>query len=168
MPLWLLSLPWKWIALGLAVAGVLLYVHHDGAVRERAKWEAVIAVQKIDAANLLASETAKVLAKERANAELNATLEKERTDADAKNIVASANLHDAMDKWMRLHPGCRPNSGSAPSPNTGASGAVEPAARGTEELPAGSGALIQSVTAAADTLAAYGRECHAFVTTLGR
>ena len=51
MPLALLAnLPWKWILLALAIAGVLFAVHHDGAVRERAKWERAIAAQKQEAA----------------------------------------------------------------------------------------------------------------------
>lgn len=162
---------WRWLApAGIAVIlGLLLGVARvEVASLKEAAAKTALAVeqQKTEANKLLADETAKVLARERANTELNATLEKERADAQAQHVADNANLRDAMATWMRAHPGCRTNGGSAPSQDPGAGKPEATPALSTELLPVGSGKFIQRCSAAADELAAYARECHAFVTTL--
>lgn len=162
---------WKWL-IG-AAASVLLALYVGVQKVEIASLKAsaartalAIEQQKTDAANLLAAETAKVLAQERANAELNATLEKERADAQAQHVADNANLRDAMQRWVRAHPAGGGCSRSPASADTGAAGAALAPAISTELLPSGSGAFIQRCSAAADELAAYAKECHAFVSSL--
>ena len=112
--------------------------------------------------------TAKVLAAERANAELNATIEKERDNAAHIAAADAVSLRDARAQWVRTHPGCRPSRSGTNSADNGAAGPADTAAGSdaTEVLPKGSGDFISTVAAAADALAGYARECHAFVTTL--
>ena len=162
------GLPSPWLILGgvlaflgAAIAGYTYGLHHQAAIDM-----AAIEHQKAEAAQTLASETVKVLAKERENAELNATLEKERADHETQIAIAGADLDSRMSQWMRAHPGCRSGGGSTPSQAGSASGPALPPAISTELLPSGSGAFIQRCSAAADELSAYARECHAFVTTL--
>lgn len=149
------------VALALTLGGYFYGIHHQSVIDRLA-----IADQKAEAAQMLATETAKVLDKERENAALNAQLEKERADAQAQHVADNTNLRDAMATWMRTHPGCRQSSSGPAGQGAGAAVAPDAAAGSVEQLPAGSGAFIQRAAAAADTVSAYARECHAFVTSL--
>lgn len=102
MPLALLAnLPWKWIGIAIAVAGLLFFVHHDGAVRERAKWEAAIAVQKQEAAQLLAaSEVARRAAEDQWAASQRAANDRFQND-QAAIAAAGSKYHGIVAQLMR-------------------------------------------------------------------
>lgn len=162
---------WKWLlgATAAALFGIyagVLKIEVSSLKAAAAKTALAIEKQKTEAATLLADETTKVLARERENAALNATLEKERADAQAQHVADNANLRDAMATWVRQYPAggaCRS------SPNGADRSPAKPsdvAGIGVEQLPAGSGAFISRAAAAADELAAYARECHGFVSSL--
>ena len=138
--------PGRWM-LYLALAGaVALWVRHEysrvdaaGYTRAAAVYQAAIDKAKREAAATLASETAKVLASERALAALKNTLES--NDAQhAKTIATQSARLRAMSRaaggpGLRdpfASAGCGPGRGgaAAPAPATAASGAADPAPAG--------------------------------------
>lgn len=166
-----LALNWKWLlpTVGAAVLAVLLGIKTleiADLKTAAAKTALRIEEQKTEAANTLASETAKVLAKERQIADLTAQLEKDRADAAVKDAAAAADLSDAMRVWQRAHPGCGSGRDRADGANSGPARPVDAAAERVEVVPVGSSSLISRCTADHDELARYSRECHAFVVTL--
>ncbi len=131
MPLALLaSLPWKYICIALAVAGLVFGIWHAGVTHERAKWEKAIAAQKAEAKAMLDSETAKVQSLEAAAATLNTTLEKAHADEAVSIAAADRSLTDARARWMREHPGCRGGGQAANGALGGAGDAANHSAGG--------------------------------------
>ena len=163
----LLLANWKWgVIAGLVALLGFARLEIADLKADAAKTALAIEAQKTEAANLLAAETAKVLERERANAALNAQLEKDRADAAAKDAAAAANLADTQRVWQRAHPGCRAGSADANGANSGPGRPVDAAPERVEILPVGSHGFIQRCSADHDALAGYARECRAFVGTL--
>ena len=148
--------------LAAAVGGYEFGLHHQAAIDN-----AAIAEQKAEAATLLASETTKAAAKERENAELNATLEKVRTDADAKTAAADASVADAM-RALRLRQqagrrsGCQNPGGPPASPG----GPADAAPGSDDRLSSALDADHRECARQANFLAAWVRECHAKINSM--
>ncbi len=128
------ALPWKWIGIGLAVAGLLLAVHHDGAVREGRKWQALITAERAAADKAAADFAAKSAAKDAANAELSRDLEATRAKAIADADASSAAFDERLRNVRKARSGCvpaaAPNPGIPAQPATGGDGGrggVDPA-----------------------------------------
>lgn len=170
IPLFILQ-NWKWLlgAVVSVVLGVIVGIQKIEIAElntAAAKTALKIETQKTEATNTLATETSKILARERQIAELTAQLEKTRADEKAKDLAAAASLADAQRLWKQAHPGCRPSSPPANGESPSAAGAADAAHERIEILPVGSHSFISRCAADHDELAGYARECNKFVLTL--
>ena len=136
-------LPWRWLAAaGLAVALSFAYFawrDHQrdiGSDRERAKWEQAIAMQKAEAASLLAAEKDKTAIAERTLAEFKNRQEIE--DAQNRTTISTLErrLRDAAGPAGRLRD---PNAAGCGSSGGGAAGEASSGAsdRAADAAPAG-------------------------------
>lgn len=144
--------------MGAAIGGYTYGLHHQALVDQHA-----IDAQKVEAANLLASETAKVRDLEAKAAQINSDLETTHAADMVKLADADGRVRDAVARWVRDQAKCRAGRpGTLPGSATAAV-APDPAAGSGDQL-AGS---LADIARAGNVLAAYARECNAFAITLG-
>jgi len=93
---------------GTAIAGVFAALgglyglgRHQGALSERAAWQAIVAEQKTQAAKMIADRVAENTLKEAESASLNAKLAQEVTDAHAETASALDRYNRAIADRMR-------------------------------------------------------------------
>ena len=159
---------------GMAIAGVLAalgglygYGHHQGALSERAHWEAAIAEQKAQAAQLIADRVAENNALEAKSEALNAKLEQDHAAATQEIDAAHADYDRAVADRLRIQ---RSRPSSCPA---GASEAPNPGSGQSLESP---GIFISQRTltdlgnlaAGADELVATMKACQVWAATVGR
>lgn len=143
--------------LGVAFGGAV------GVIATARHFEAAIDTQKIEAANLLATETNKVLQAERKQKELSNALETQHNAAkeqiqteQAANRRLASELGGLRDKGRRKSSNCAmPGTGST------AGGAVE----GTDEayLSGEATEFLLGLTYDADEVATYAKTCHDWI-----
>ena len=144
------------LSLALMVGAYFYGTHHEAAI-----WKAAIAEQKAQAAQLLADRTKQVLDREHEAADLNSKLELTHAQAATDAADADAKLRDAL-RVRRIAPGggCSANS----MPAGASAGKPEDAAGERDSGLAGSvDSLIADTARAGNELAAYARECNAWV-----
>jgi hypothetical protein len=119
------KLPWKWIGVGLAVLGLVLWIDHRGYQRGFHKRDPEVAALHGTITNMKAS-SAKALADNEANvARINALQDqvtKDRNDEAPKRIADGSS---AIDAYIRLHP----------APKADPSGAGKDYASGVPDAP---------------------------------
>ncbi len=156
----------------VGIAGLLLATgayfkgRSDGKDAENNRWSAVAAQQKAEAASLLASETAKVIAAERRLSTV--TAEIEATHVKAKNDLAAAgSKYDRLGKlFEQTRARCGGGSGGTAGADT-ATAAVDPGGTdpGEDVLGAG-GRAFQELIFDADRMRTAFMACREYVTAL--
>ena len=127
MPPLLLSilLDWRTWA-GVAIIAAAAWLHHDGVMGERHKWQAAMATQKAEAAKLLSEATARTRAVEAHNDQLGKQLEVDNAKAQtASDQMLADNRALARQLGGLRDPGRRPSSG-CPVPGPAGTATVDP------------------------------------------
>lgn len=111
---------WAFVAV-IAAAG---WLHHDGVMSERHKWQAAMATQKAEAEKLLAEVTAQATAIETKHADLGKQLEAKNANAQTQSdFLLDANRKLAAAVGGLRDPGRRPGC-SGPVPGTADAAAI--------------------------------------------
>lgn len=161
-PYVLLAAAGIWLA---STVGAFFYGEHIQGLSD----QAAINEQKIAAANLLATATEHVRQAESRAADLNAKLETDHAASDAKTADADSRLAAALAQYRLRQPARCGTGGRNPlSGGQGASIAPDPAPGGDNRLAEPLDVEIVATAGAANKLAAYARECQAFVSSLGK
>lgn len=167
-------LPNPYVAFGalvgfiLAVTAAFFYGQHV----EGLSWQAAIAKQKQEAAEILAAESAKVVTAERAASELKDRIEKEHANHAlaldnilVENRALAVRLGGLRDPGRRASDSCPPSPASKPS-------AVPPSRTAEGNLPNGDQGVLLSDSASdfilrlgrrADAAAEYATACHGWL-----
>lgn len=157
--------PWLYLGAVLAIVGAFLAGNVHGSRAKDTEWQAKWNKFQAEMFATAADAQKKAREAESANAALTAELEATRHAAELQIADKDRAVRNALAAArLRARQACA-GPGGVPGP-AAAGGVAEAADRGVDGLAERVDELTARTAAAANTLAAYARECHGWVTSL--